>query len=91
MCIYLTPSLQSLSCQAVDGRKGMADPGPRLRAAAVAPDPYVPDDALIDMFDLLFANSPTASSASSRHGAAASMTRSTTSGSCKPWRGSSAA
>jgi hypothetical protein len=23
----------------------------------VAPDPYVPDDALIDMFDLLLANS----------------------------------
>jgi hypothetical protein len=55
--IYLTPSLQSLSCHAAVDRKGMAGPGHRLRAAAVAPDPYVPDDALIDMFDLLLANS----------------------------------
>jgi hypothetical protein len=55
--IYLTPSLQSLSCHPAVDRKGMAGPGPRLRAAAVAPDPYVPDDALIDMFDLLLANS----------------------------------
>jgi hypothetical protein len=32
-------------------------PGPKLRAAAVAPGPCIPDDTLVEMFGLLPANS----------------------------------
>jgi hypothetical protein len=32
-------------------------PGPKLRAEAAAPGPCIPDDALVEMFGLLLANS----------------------------------
>jgi hypothetical protein len=71
---------------------GSGGPGPKLHVAAAAPDPYIPDVALIEMFDRLWMPTPsTASSASPRPGVASSRTRSTASGSHRPWRGSSAA